>query len=612
MKEFQIMRYLQRWWYAIAILSALSGIVFYLFISSRQTYQAKTMLEFTNEGAAEGLYPSGDSIDIQEIRSSSVIYNAMESIGSSASVDQIRGRINITASISEQDEAIQAAKWAEGETYDFFPTKYIITYKSDRGESSTDARRILEAIVDSYITLYSEKYVSITKVPNSVASLQNLNYDYTEWAEVIDDFISLDRNYLQTMKNSSKNFRSSTTGYSFQDLYNEYTLIYDVYLPSLYSLILDNHVTIDRNILIDRYQYHMSQNALAITNYEEALALVDEMIENYTNKIHDTMNYHWGESEAENATGNSYVIGQVYDFEVNENYDPEQTTYDSVLERYVELRSNIASKRLDNNYCQFILDAFTNSDDIGDQMETEQVAALIAMIEKRLEVLDSYLTATAAEHSEVETIRNVRVRSTVNVKEVTNVKLYTMMIVAVFFIFGVTGAVVVGRGSDFIDYHFYTDPSTDLPNRMRCDMEIEKYSKKLLSFPFTCVVVNLANMKEINDESGRAAGNEALRIFANFINECAENYGFAGYNGSLQFICLFPDCDVKHATYYKNTLQRMIGEFNKGGHGIVIRYKIAAVTADENTPYTMRELLSATMQQHRKESVVIAEEQELS
>ena len=119
-------------------------------------------------------------------------------------------------------------------------------------------------------------------------------------------------------------------------------------------------------------------------------------------------------------------------------------------------------------------------------------------------------------------------------------------------------------------------------------------------------------MKEINDESGRAAGNEALRIFANFINECAENYGFAGYNGSLQFICLFPDCDVKHATYYKNTLQRMIGEFNKGGHGIVIRYKIAAVTADENTPYTMRELLSATMQQHRKESVVIAEEQELS
>ena len=613
MKEFQLMRYIRNWWWMIAVLSAISGVLFYSFISSRQTYRAQTMIEYTNDQAENGLYPSGDEINVQEIRSSSVISNALNSLGMSASVDSVRGRVSIAENLTDEQKAIQEVKWANGESYTLFPTQYIISYTTTAQESSTDARRVLEAIVDSYVQLYSEKYVSISKVPNSVESLKNLNYDYIEWAEVIDDFIKQDRDYLQRMKNMRTEYRSSTTGYSFQDLYNEYNLIYTVYLPSLYSMILNYHVTNDKDLLTARYQYRINQNNLNIKNYTEALTLVMEMINSYTVKNHDTMDYHWrgdagtDSSNANEAIGNRYVLGQVYDFEGRANYKPQEITYDSVMRRYINLRSDTSIKEIDNDYCNYVLSAFQGSYTKPTDSQIQEVEDLISLIEGKLKILDELLTATAAEHSEVETIRNVRVRSTVNVSAMTNIKLYTVMIVAVFFVFGVVGVVVVGRSLDFVEYRFYTDPSTDLPNRLRCDMEIEKYSKKVLSFPFTCIVISLTNMNEINAAVGRDAGNETLRIFADYIRDCAEDYGFVGYNGGLQFLCIFPDCGKDRSTFYQNLLLRTVSEFNRGGHGVNIRYKLAAITASEDTPLSMRELLSSTMQQLRLTKEVVFE-----
>ena len=615
MKEFQLTRYLRNWWWIVAVLSALSGILFFSYSSSRQTYQAQTMIEFTNEQAAEGLYPTGKAIDVQEIRSSAVISNALSAIGQSQSVDSVRGRINISENVSAEDEAIQTAKWSSGESYDFFPTQYVITYTSSRRETATDAQRILEAVIDSYIRLYSEKYVSIAKVPNSVESLQNLNYDYIEWAEVIDDYIRQNRDYLQSMKSVQNDFRSSATGYSFQDLYNEYNLIYTVYLPSLYSEIINHHVSTDPDMLVARFQNRIDQNDLTIRNDQEAIALVEQMIESYTKKNHDTMDYHWkddasGAAESSDAPGNNYVLGTVYDFEGRDNYAPEETTYDSVIDRYVRLRSEISTCTLDNAYCNKILDAFRDTSYTPRQEDIDEVSALIGQIEARLRVLDGILTTTAAEHSEVETIRNVRVCSTVHVSETTNIRLYTLLIVVVFFVFGVAGAIIVGRTLDFIEYRFYTDAATGLPNRLRCDREIDQRSQKRLGFPFTCVVIMLTNMNEINESIGRNGGNEVLHILSDFIRDCAENYGFVGYNGGLQFIGLFPDCDGSRATYFANLLKRLVGEFNRGGHGAVIRYKLASTTATEQKPYTMRELLAATMQGLRLEPIITAEEEQ--
>ena len=615
MKDFQLSRYLKTWWWVIALASALAGILLFLFMSSRQTYRAQTMIEFTNERASEGLYPTGKEIDVQEIRSSTVISYALESIGESRSVDEVRACIGIKESISEEEEAIRTAKWTSGETYDDFPTKYIISYTSARGETATEAQRILEAVIDSYIRLYSEKYVSIAKVPTSIESLQNLNYDYIEWADIVDEYIKQNRDYLQTMKGAWPNFRSSRTGYSFQDIYNEYNLVYTSDLPSLYAEILNGHLSADPDMLVTRFRNRIDQNNLVIRNCEEDILLIEQMIKNYTEKNRDTMDYHWkvavsgdGEAASTDALGNNYVLGTVYDFEHRDNYSSEETTYDSIINHYVRLRSEIVKRTLDNEHSEKYLEAFAGTNAKPDGKAEAAARALISRIEERLEELDAIMLETAAEHSEVETVRNVRIRSTVNVDETMNIKLYTLLIVLLFFVFGTVGAVIIGRSLDFVEYHFYTDSSTGMPNRLQCDREIEKHAQKMLAFPFTGVMITPTNMNEINKDLGRNGGNEVLRIMADYIAECAEGYGFVGYNGGLQFIGLFPDCDEDRAGYFAGMLSRLVAEFNRGGYGTSIRYKIASVTAAQDTPYTMHELLAAMTRKLRVAPEVQTEE----
>ena len=130
----------------------------------------------------------------------------------------------------------------------------------------------------------------------------------------------------------------------------------------------------------------------------------------------------------------------------------------------------------------------------------------------------------------------------------------------------------------------------------------------MLPVPFTVIVISLTNMNDINAVVGRDAGNEVLRVFATHIQDCAEQFGFVGYNGSLTFIGLFPSCDVARSTFFKNVLMRSVADFNRGEHGVVIRYKIATSTATENSPRTIRELVSMAMSQLRIENVVVAEE----
>ena len=610
MKEFQLSRYLRKWWWIIAVLSILSGLFFYFIIASKQTYRAQTMIEYSNETAIDGLYPSGDKIDVEEIRSSSVIWNALDNIDRSDSVDLIRRRTSISPVISEQDSALQTAKWERGEEYEFFPTQYIVSYESENGGNASDARRILEAIVDSYIQTVSSKYMSESEIPNSVKSLSNLNYDYLEWAEVIDSFTETDMNYLLSMIEKEPTYRSSQSGYSFQDLYNEYNLIHKVYLPTLYALILENHVTLNPELLIARYQYRKDQNNLAIKNYEEALAVTETILGNYSEKNQESISFLWGGGSSDSSSGISenYVLDTIIR---EDKKSSEINTYDSILDRYISLRSELENRIIDNKYCDYVFSAFIGDGmvGIGDQDETivSQIESIIEFIENKLVIIDRLMNITTSEYLTIEAMRNIKVLSTAHVSETVNVKLYTALIVVVFFIFGVAIAVVIGRSLDFVEYHFYTDSTTDMPNRMACDNEIKQYEKKALPIPFTCVVITLTNIKDINAVVGHEGGNEVLRVFADQIKGCAADFGFVGYNGSLNFMGLFPSCDHSRMVYFRNLLIRSVAEFNRGEHGVVIKFKLAGATATAESPHTIRELVSMAMSQLRIEKEIIAE-----
>lgn len=605
MRDFQIIRYLRKALWFIAILALLAGVLFYTYLSSRQSYSAQTMIEFLNEEAEEGLYPTGDAIDINEITSSTVITTALQRLNRSDLTDNVRSQTSITAVIPDDIQTIRQAAWDMGKDYEYFPTTYVVTVNSK--ESADYARQLLEAIIDSYIELYAEKYVSIIKVTNSAKSLQNLDYDYIEYADVLNSFVKDEMAYLSRAVYMWPNFRASTTGFGFQDLQNEFDLLQTVYMPELFKSILNEHITLDAETLISRFQYRIHMDELKLENYKEHLQMIVEVIEAYAKKNRDNMDFHWSVSEDYNGSNNldnydgvaasRYVLGSVYDYGGSTHY--QETTYDSVLGDYITVSSDIAALERDIEYCKYILSFFSAKQAESSTEQRSRAEHLLTTMEDRLRELDALLIKTAAEQSETETVKNVIVRSTVNVSQTMNMKKYTVIVVVVFFMIGCIGSIIIGRGLDILDYKFYIDPLTKLPNRAKCDMEISRYDETALPMPFTCMVVAIDNLNEINSTLGRENGNEVMRIFANYLKECNQNMGFVGYNGGMQFLCLFPKCDEQMAVYYQNLVERLVGEFNDAGYGVMIRYKIVHSCLSPENPSTMRELLGQTMRKIR-------------
>ena len=605
MKQFQIFRYIRQWWWLIALLSIIGGVVFYVRMAGTQTYRAESMISYTGQDAEQGLNPDGTKINAEEIRSSEVIFAALTELGSDESVDDIRARLDLREVVPDDVAAIQKAANSDGLEYEYNPVEYIITYTTGKDSSRNDAMSVLDAVIDNYLNLYGQKYVNLMKIPYNFSSLQKLDYDYIEYAEVLNNFVSGNREYLIKASSFWPSFRSTATGCSFSDLLEETNILYDVYIPSLYARILKNHVTNDGEVLQLKYQHRIENNNLKIANFKVLLMDAEEMIAVFSNKNLENMEYHWesgGQNSSSAATdstrvgGDSYVLHQVYDFSHDSDGSHfEEITYDKLLDRYIEYKSHIAELENDNDYCNYVLDAYR-----GVQFETGQryvsaVESIIEIILNRLEDLDQRMTRTAAEHSEYEAAQNVASVSTINVYATVNVKLYLVIALAVFFIGGCLGVIAIGRGLDFVDYIFYVDHTTNLPNRMRCDQCINNYAESGLPAQFACVIVNLININEINRVVGRDGGNQVMRAFASFLQSGATKQDFVGYNGGVQFMCFLPNYDTDRAMQFCDHLRREVEDFNSSHDGVDIYYTLAYSTRPRGSAVNIREMISTTL-----------------
>ena len=70
-----------------------------------------------------------------------------------------------------------------------------------------------------------------------------------------------------------------------------------------------------------------------------------------------------------------------------------------------------------------------------------------------------------------------------------------------------------------VEYLFFTEQSLDMPNRTACDLFIRNNSSRVLPDDTVCVVVELANLSQINTAYGRERGNAMLDQFAGFLKE---------------------------------------------------------------------------------------------
>lgn len=596
MKSFNIIRYLKKWWPLIALMSFCAGVFFMRYATSNQSYTAQSIIKYNYSNAEEGKTPSGEDLDVSEIFSSTVVKEAIENLGLTVNVDTIRSGGTVTGIVPDDVTKTQEAKIDKGEDVEeYHSTEYIVKLSVSSEYSTEYVRTMLDEILSCYFANFGEKYVDYSTIPNNAAALDGQGYDYIEQAEILNDTVAQITENLGNCQAAHPEFVSSTTGLSLSDLLDEYNYVSDVEIPYLFSEILGGKLTQNREVLLKKYQERYNTYVMDGDVDSEKVAAVLEVIQSYGNKNKDGSLYYQrgARSGTEDDTG-GFVLSDVYEEDTNID---RTTVYDNLISDYVTILNRQSNNVIDAAYCQYIINVFqgaSDSSDVSDENQafTDQaVEQEIAALQGRLNTLYETLSLTMKEYNEYCGAVNLGVLASTTVSEKINVKLYILLGVAVFFILGICGAILLGRIQDFVEYLFFTEQSLDMPNRTACDLFIRNNSSRVLPDDTVCVVVELANLSQINTAYGRECGNAMLGQFADFLKEASATCGTIYYNGGQQFIGFFDQCRMEDAESFADYFHRLIAAYNAESTEATYEYVIGISESKANNAYSIRALL---------------------
>lgn len=596
MKSFNIIRYLKKWWPLIALMSFCAGVFFMRYATSNQSYTAQSIIKYNYSKAEDGKTPSGEDLDVSEIFSSTVVKEAIENLGLTVNVDTIRSGGTVTGIVPDDVTKTQEAKIDKGEDVEeYHSTEYIVKLSVSSEYSTEYVRTMLDEILSCYFANFGEKYVDYSTIPNNAAALDGQGYDYIEQAEILNDTVAEITANLGNCQAAHPEFVSSTTGLSLSDLLDEYNYVSDVEIPYLFSEILGGKLTQNREVLLKKYQERYNTYVMDGDVDSEKVAAVLEVIQSYGNKNKDGSLYYQrgARSGTEDDTG-GFVLSDVYEEDTNID---RTTVYDNLISDYVTILNRQSNNVIDAAYCQYIINVFqgaSDSSDVSDENQafTDQaVEQEIAALQGRLNTLYETLSLTMKEYNEYCGAVNLGVLASTTVSEKINVKLYILLGVAVFFILGICGAILLGRIQDFVEYLFFTEQSLDMPNRTACDLFIRNNSSRVLPDDTVCVVVELANLSQINTAYGRERGNSMLDQFADFLKEASATCGTIYYNGGQQFIGFFDQCRMEDAESFADYFHRLIAAYNAESTEATYEYVIGISESKASNAYSIRALL---------------------
>lgn len=596
MKSFNIIRYLKKWWPLIALMSFCAGVFFMRYATSNQSYTAQSIIKYNYSKAEDGKTPSGEDLDVSEIFSSTVVKEAIEDLGLTVNVDTIRSGGTVTGIVPDDVTKTQEAKIDKGEDVEeYHSTEYIVKLSVSSEYSTEYVRTMLDEILSCYFANFGEKYVDYSTIPNNAAALDGQGYDYIEQAEILNDTVAQITANLGNCQAAHPEFVSSTTGLSLSDLLDEYNYVSDVEIPYLFSEILGGKLTQNREVLLKKYQERYNTYVMDGDVDSEKVAAVLEVIQSYGNKNKDgSLYYQRGARSGTDDDTGGFVLSDVYEEDTNID---RTTVYDNLISDYVTILNRQSNNVIDAAYCQYIINVFqgaSDSSDVSDENQafTDQaVEQEIAALQGRLNTLYETLSLTMKEYNEYCGAVNLGVLASTTVSEKINVKLYILLGVAVFFILGICGAILLGRIQDFVEYLFFTEQSLDMPNRTACDLFIRNNSSRVLPDDTVCVVVELANLSQINTVYGRERGNAMLTQFADFLKEASATCGTVYYNGGQQFIGFFDQCRMEDAESFADYFHRLIAAYNAESTEATYQYVIGISESKANNAYSIRALL---------------------
>ena len=606
MKNFQILRYLKKLLPIIIAFCLLATYAVYFKLSTSNTYIASEVIHYNDEQAEKGLTPTGDKLDVNEIKSSAVMSKVVDKMGLTGiySVDSLISRINITP-IEDKDKVAQKdAKLEEGEEYIYEPSTFIVSFAATSGEGADFARTILDETLDVYFERFSQKYVNVAPANNTIENVNKNDYDFIEMMELIDTSIDDTLNTLYQRIEQNNYYRATETGVSFTELANDFDYLRQVKVSSLFSKIYKYQITKNKAVLISDYTTRIDNNNISNTKDESIVEDVVDIIDAYVKKMRESGNTN---------ISYEYILDNLHERNLQDFVGDQTVTYDELIYSWRDHNESRQHAIIDSAYCNYILDTFTtctgkcsgvcqSSDLTCAELSDTEYAAVREEVENEIDMLLNELTAlydttmkTNDEYNKYLGASYISVLSSSSVRESVNVPLYTAIAFFFLMVLCCGGAIVLGRTGDIINYIFYTDHLTGLNNRAYLDKYLKSKDKKLLDDGVVYCMLDISNLIPINTEHSREVGDKIITMFTSYIKE---NFGNSKteyiYNGNGSFVMLTEESDYITVEDIMRLFRLRLDE-REEHRDVVIEYKIGiAETFKQNK--TARKLLSEAIQ----------------
>ena len=98
--------------------------------------------------------------------------------------------------------------------------------------------------------------------------------------------------------------------------------------------------------------------------------------------------------------------------------------------------------------------------------------------------------------------------------------------------------------------------------------------------PFSVVIIDLDNFKNINDRHGHPAGDAVLRLFASVVNSVARRSDIIGRVGGEEFAMVLPSTTAAEAVEFAERLHEAINKAVLKYNGSAIRYTVSVGLAE--------------------------------
>lgn len=382
--------------------------------------QAKAIITLSFKGIENGQNPDGSKFDINKIKSPVVMQKVIEELKldpNRNSVDTLSNGISIDPIIPDDIVKQTEALMKEGKDLNYFPTKYVITYTFNKSQkiSMSTGRNILRSIIENYQEYFNDLYSDKAVLANAIGPLNYDEYDYPEVARVMNNQLNIAISFLSGKAAEAGDFRSKITGMTFKDIQETLTVLRDIDVNRMASLISAVNLTKNKERLITSYEYLIKMDELERAKKESEAKVNQDAMANFKREQNLLLVPGLGNEKLQTENNQSYydqLAKQATEAGVMaQNYYHEIEFYKQEIEK---LRNDVVSAEIK---------AAAEAD----------VQAMLPGIKQKMEYWINVANQTAADYYEFKYGKSINSVADVQVGPVINLKLIT----AIGFVLGV-------------------------------------------------------------------------------------------------------------------------------------------------------------------------------